>query len=61
VGIANVARDNCLWNGAQGNIDLSAGGFLAIANVVAKPDFVDTAAGDFRLQPGSACADMGPH
>jgi parallel beta-helix repeat protein len=60
VGVANVAKDNCLWNGAQGNVDVLAGGFLAIANVVAKPDFVDAAAGDFHLRAGSPCAGMGP-
>lgn len=60
IGTANIARDNCVWNGAGGNIDLSAGGFLAIANVIAKPAFIDRAAGDFRLQPGSLCAGMGP-
>jgi hypothetical protein len=60
VGAGNIARDNCLWNGAGGNIDLSAGGFLAIANRIAKPNFVDRAAKDFRLQAGSPCAGMGP-
>ena len=60
VGTGNVARDNCLWNGAQGNIDLSAGGFLSISNIVANPGFVDREAGDFRLQSGSPCAGMGP-
>jgi parallel beta-helix repeat protein len=60
VGVGNVARDNCLWNGAQGNIDALAGGFLAIGNVVGKPGFVDPDAGDFRLEPGSPCAGMGP-
>jgi parallel beta-helix repeat protein len=61
IGIANVVRDNCLWNGAQGNLDLSAGGFLAIGNRIAQPGFVDRAAKDFRLRPGSPCAGMGPH
>ena len=60
VGVANIAKGNCLWNGAQGNVDDSAGGFLAVANVVAKPGFVDAARGDFRLKPGSTCAGMGP-
>jgi parallel beta-helix repeat protein len=60
VGVANVAKDNCLWNGAQGNVDDSAGGFLSIANVVAKPGYVDAAAGDFHLRAGSPCAGYGP-
>lgn len=60
VGTGNVARDNCLWNGAQGNIDLSPGGFAAEANVVAAPEFVNRDAGDFRLRDGSRCAGFGP-
>ena len=60
VGIGNVAKANCLWNGAQGNLDLSAGGVLAIANVVANPGFVDRGANDFQLKAGSPCAGMGP-
>ena len=54
VGVANVAKDNCLWNGAQGNVDALAGGFLAIANLVAKPGFVDAARR--RLQPARRAA-----
>lgn len=60
VGTGNVVRDNCLWNGALGNIDLSVGGFLAISNVVAEPGFVDREAADFHLGRGSPCAGMGP-
>jgi hypothetical protein len=61
VGIGNVAKSNCLWNGAQGNLDVSAGGVVAIANVVANPGFVDRGAKDFQLKSGSPCAAMGPH
>jgi hypothetical protein len=60
VGIGNVAKSNCLWNGAQGNVNVSSGGVLAIANVVANPNFVDRGAKDFQLRAGSPCAGMGP-
>jgi parallel beta-helix repeat protein len=60
VGTANVVRDNCLWNGVLGNLDLTGGGFLATGNVVGQPRFVDRAAADFRLAPGSPCAGLGP-
>lgn len=60
VGVANIAKNNCLWNGALGNVDDSAGGFLAIANVIANPGFVNAARGDFSLRRGSPCAGMGP-
>ena len=60
VGTGNVVRDNCIWNGLLGNVDLTGGGFLAVGNVVAEPKFVDRNAKDFRLQGDSACAEMGP-
>ncbi len=60
IGVGNVAKSNCLWNGAQGNLDLSAGGVLAIANVVADPGFVNRGAKDFQLKASSPCAGMGP-
>jgi parallel beta-helix repeat protein len=59
-GTGNVARENCLWNGALGNIDLSRGGFVAHANMFADPLYVDRARYDFRLQPGSPCTGRGP-
>jgi len=71
-GFARVGRSEA-WNrgieagvarrplgGAQGHVDGLAGGFLAIANRIAKPGFVNAARGDFRLRPGSRCAGMGP-
>ena len=61
VGNENVVHGNCLWNGALGNLDLSAGGFLAVGNVVGDPRYVDRARKDFRLKPGSPCAGRGPH
>jgi hypothetical protein len=59
----NVVRGNCIGGGAyddgDGGILQGAGlGFEASANVLAEPKFVNRAAGDFRIVPGTAC-DLG--
>jgi nitrous oxidase accessory protein NosD len=58
-GSDNTLTQNCLWNGAEGNIDASQGGFSAGDNVVADPLFVDPAHGNYHLRSGSPCAGMG--
>jgi parallel beta-helix repeat protein len=55
-GTGNVVRDNCLWQGAGGTQNLSAGGFAMSSNKVVDPQFVDRSAGDFRLKSGSPCS-----
>ena len=59
VGTGNVASDNCVWNGAQGNVADEVG-FSASGNKVANPLYADRAAKDFRLQGGSPCVGYGP-
>jgi hypothetical protein len=54
VGTGNVLRENCLYNGRMGNV-ASQIGFTATQNTTADPQYVDRAAGDLRLRPGSAC------
>jgi hypothetical protein len=54
-GTDNVARDNCLFDNPETNVDISGGGFTANANVIANPRFHDAARGDYRLDPGSPC------
>jgi hypothetical protein len=53
VGTGNVARQNCVW--AARDPVASPEGFLAQANVVANPRFVDRDKHDFRLRVDSPC------
>lgn len=59
VGTGNRADDNCLWNGAAGNVGTQRG-FSTSSNITADPLFADRAAKSFALRPGSACAGKGP-
>ena len=58
VGTGNVARFNCVFDGAKGNIDTSDGGFTAIGNVEADPLYLDADSHDYRLSPGSPCLPL---
>jgi hypothetical protein len=58
VGTGNVARFNCLFNGAKGNVDTSDGGFTAADNVEADPLYLDAGARDYRLRTGSPCLSV---
>jgi hypothetical protein len=55
VGTGNVVRSNCVWQGKDGNINSSNGGFTASSNTAAPPRFVSRARHDYRLKPGSRC------
>jgi hypothetical protein len=54
-GTGNIVRSNCVWQGKDGNINSSSGGFTASSNTVAPPRFVDRARHDYRLKRGSRC------
>jgi hypothetical protein len=57
-GTGNVARRNCLWSTRHaGNPGGLQGEFVvpAIENIIVDPDYVNRAAKDFRLLPGSPC------
>lgn len=55
VGSGNVARDNCLYDGAVGNISNTVTGFSVSGNLVADPNFRDATTGDYRLPSDSPC------
>lgn len=61
----NVVRGNCVYGSnsndrfnTNGGIETPSKSFSAHANRIAAPEYVNPAAGDFRLQPGSACEDL---
>ena len=60
----NLVRDNCIHNAdgwydeADGSGIASEIGFDATNNVIADPRYIDRAAGDFGLEPGSPCAGV---
>ena len=54
-GTGNVAHDNCLADNAWGAANGPMPGIALSANTSASAQFVDPAAHDFRLQPGSPC------
>lgn len=57
-GTGNVARSNCVWNGRQGNISTSDGGFASSSNLTADPKYVSRSTGDFRLASDSPCLQL---
>jgi parallel beta-helix repeat protein len=57
-GSGNVARNNCVHGGAQGDVQSPQVGFTANNNLVADPHYVNRAAKDFRLSPDSPCASV---
>jgi hypothetical protein len=56
-GSGNLARNNCLYGGGQGNL-ANGGGIIATNNLTANPQFVDAPADDFRLESNSPCLAM---
>ena len=57
VGRGNVARNNCLFDGEDGDID-DERGLTVLDNVSGDPRFVNPGARDYRLAKGSRCAGI---
>jgi parallel beta-helix repeat protein len=57
VGSGNVAHDNCVYGGKQGEFG-TAYGFSAHDNLKTDPGYADRAAKDFRLAPDGPCASV---
>jgi Right handed beta helix region len=55
VGSGNVARSNCVWAGAAGNISTNNGGVALTGNLSADPLFVNRAHHNYRLRRRSRC------
>jgi hypothetical protein len=60
VGTGNSATQNCLWMGAKGVVATPMKGFSTKMNMTEDPLYVDRAAKNFGLMPGSPCVGLGP-
>jgi Periplasmic copper-binding protein (NosD) len=58
VGTGNLLQNNCLYSGHLGQITTVQTGFAASGNVTADPGFVNAAAHDYQLNPGSPCRSV---
>lgn len=58
VGSGNVARNNCVWAGAQGNIYTGGGGFTASSNLTTDPLFLARSARNYGLALTSPCLSL---
>jgi parallel beta-helix repeat protein len=56
-GTGNVATNNCVYGGAQGNIG-SQSGFSAVNNLVQDPQYRDRANGDYTIPATNPCAAL---
>jgi hypothetical protein len=56
VGSGNIARNNCLYGGGEGELS-NAGGLVATANLTANPQFQAPAENNFRLAANSPCLE----
>jgi parallel beta-helix repeat protein len=57
-GHGNALHNNCIWRAAESPVDTSSGGFSSTSNRIANPEYVNAAAHDYRLQPGSPCLTL---
>jgi hypothetical protein len=57
VGTGNVATNNCVWNGHNGNISEQIG-FTATDNLENDPQYANPGAGDFRIPDANPCAKL---
>src|SRR5262249_2918814 len=57
-GTNNVVTNNCVYGAGPNGGVTSDPGFSASSNVVADPQFVNAAGGDYRLKTGSPCASV---
>jgi len=57
VGTGNIARENCLWSGKEGDV-VSNGDFATTDNKSADPGFRDPSEDDYRLDPDSPCLEI---
>lgn len=60
IGRGNVVRDNCVWNGAHGELDRSGGYKVSGRLLVVDPRYVSSRGGRARLHPKSRCRDYAP-